>query len=370
MLVDAEDGAVLSAYAARDELPMASTTKLMTALLARQELDLEEVVTAAPYEAGPAESLMGLRESESVSVHDLLYGLLLASGNDAAETLAVASAGSEAAFVGEMNRAAASMGLDQTSYENPIGFDAPGQFTTVSDLADLAIEVRSDRFLRRVVDTPAITLREGEKPRRVVNRNNLVRELPFVDGVKTGFTEGAGYVLVGSGTRGGVTVVSALIGAPSEAARDAGTVKLLRYGLSLYSEEEVLAEGEPLDQVAIEDRDVSVPVEAGRGVTLTVRQDEAVEVRAEGVPAEVKGPVVAGDRLGAATITVDGSEQARVPLVAARSEDAASLIERIDAGLPGRRLGAWGVLALGALTAALVITLAIVWVFRHQRRRR
>ncbi len=104
VLVDASDGDVLAARSPHDELPMASTTKLMTALLARQDLQLDDVVTAAPYSPGAAESLMGLRDNESVSVHDLLYGLLLESGNDAAQTLAVASAGSEDAFVKEMNR--------------------------------------------------------------------------------------------------------------------------------------------------------------------------------------------------------------------------------------------------------------------------
>ncbi|MGI9021591.1 MAG: D-alanyl-D-alanine carboxypeptidase family protein [Solirubrobacterales bacterium] len=369
VVVDAADGDVLAARAPHRDLPMASTTKLMTALLARRELELDDIVTAAPYDAGAAESLMGLRAGESVSVHDLLYGLLLASGNDAAQTLAVAVSGSEDAFVAAMNRAAARLGLDETSYENPIGFDAVGQFTTVTDLTELAIELRADPFLRRVVDTAEITLTEGEKTRRVANRNNLVRELPFVSGVKTGYTDGAGYVLVGSATRGEVSVVSALIGAPSEEARDDGTLELLRYGLSLYRKERVLAAGELLGEAGILDRDVTVPLEASRAVGLTVRRDEQVEVRAEGVPVAVEGPIARGDQLGDAVITVDGAEEARVPLVATRSEDAASLIERIDADLPGERLGAWGLLALGALAALLLIAVPLVWLVRYRRAR-
>ncbi len=309
---------------------------------------------------------MGLRDGEQASVRDLLYGLLLASGNDAAVTLAVAAAGSEDAFVAEMNRAASKLGLDETSYENPIGFDAPTQYTTVSDLADLAVEVRSDPVLRKIVDTPEITLTEGERVRRIVNRNNLVRELPFVSGVKTGYTDGARYVLVGSAAQRGATVVSALIGAPSEAERDAGTLELLRYGLSLYSRERVVREDEVLERVAIIDRDVTVPLVAARGVTLTLRKDEDVEVRPEGVPIEVEGPVSEGDRLGQVVVTVDGAREARVPLLAARSADAASLIERIDAALPGSRAGAWGLMALGALAAVLVIVIPAVWLVRRR----
>ena len=106
---------------------MASTTKLMTAYLALRELDLDDVVTAAPYSPAPAESLMGLRPGEQVSVHDLLYGLLLASGNDAAVTLAVAASGSEDAFVARMNRDRRSASAStRPRYANPIGFDAPG----------------------------------------------------------------------------------------------------------------------------------------------------------------------------------------------------------------------------------------------------
>jgi D-alanyl-D-alanine carboxypeptidase (penicillin-binding protein 5/6) len=366
VLIDGDDGDVLADRASHRELPMASTTKLMTALLAREELDLDEVVTAAPYQPGPAESLMGLRDGEQVSVEDLLYGLLLASGNDAAVTLAVAAAGSERAFVAQMNREARRLGLEETSYENPIGFDGPGHYTTASDLVDLAVNVREDPVLREIVDTPEIRLTEGERTRTIENRNTLVRELPFVNGVKTGYTEGAGYVLVGSGSGKGATVVSALIGAPSEAARDAGTLALLRYGLSLYRREAVVERGERLDEVGIVDRDVTVPLEASESATLSVRRDEDVEVEATGVPLEIEGPIAAGDQLGAAVVTVDGEREARVKLVAARSADAASLIETIDASLPGSRAGAWGLLALGALAIVLVVVVPVVWLVRRR----
>lgn len=366
MLVDAADDDVITAHRPGAELPMASTTKLMTAYLALRELDLDEVVTAAPYEPGPAESLMKLRPGEQVSVHDLLYGLLLASGNDAAVTLAVAAAGSEDAFVVQMNRAARRLGLSDTSYENPIGFDAPDQHTSADDLVDLAIELRRDPTFRGITDTPGIELTEGERTRRIVNRNTLVRTVPWVDGVKTGYTLQAGYVLVGSGERKGVTLVSAVLGTPSEAARDAATLELLRYGFSLYRPEAVLERGERLGQVAIRDRDVTVPLAAAKGVELTLRRDEDVEVGLRGVPAEVEGPIERGQALGTAVVTVDGAVEARVELVATHSADAATLIERIDAALPGSRAGAWGLLALGALALALVVAPLGIWLWRRR----
>jgi len=341
---------------------MASTTKLMTAYLAREALDLDRVVTTAPYEPGPFESLMRLRRGEQVSVHDLLYGLLLASGNDAAVTLAVAVAGSEEAFVSRMNDAAAELGLSDTSYENPIGFDAPTHFTTARDLVALALELRDDRVLSEIVDTDRATLVEGERVRRIRNRNTLVRRVPFVDGVKTGYTDSAGYVLVASGERNGITLVSALLGAPSERARDTGSLGLLRWGFSRYARERALVANEVLARVPVVDRDVEVSLAASRPVDLVVRPDERVDVRTERVPAEVGGPIPAGKRLGTAIVTVDGSTQARVPLLATEAVAAASTIERIDAALPGRRAAALGLLALGAGAVIALIAVAARWV--------
>lgn len=344
---------------------MASTTKLMTAYLARRTLRLAQVVRAAPYQPGPAESLMGLRPGVTVSVEDLLYGLLLASGNDAAVTLAVASKGSEDLFVAAMNRAARNLDLEDTRYENPIGFDAPGHHTSARDLVDLAIELRRDPVLREIVDRPHATVEIGAQERRIFTRNKLVLSHMYVDGVKSGYTDRAGYVLVASAERKGVTLVSALLGAPSETERDRGTLALLRHGFSLYSSQVVLERAERMGVVGVEDRAVTVPVVPAGRVALTVRRDQRVSVESQGLPAEVEGPVARGDRLGTAVVRVDGTREARMPLVASRGAEAASLIERIDGALPGRRLGAWGLLAFAALGLVTALTLLAFLVRRR-----
>jgi serine-type D-Ala-D-Ala carboxypeptidase (penicillin-binding protein 5/6) len=104
-----------------------------------------------------------------------------------------------------------------------------------------------------------------------------------------------------------------------------------------------------------------------RGSELTLRRDQDVEVEPTGVAPELEGPVERGERLGTAVVSVDGADEARVPLIAARSADAASLIERIDAALPGRRVGAWGLLALGALALVLIVVVPVVWLVRRGR---
>jgi serine-type D-Ala-D-Ala carboxypeptidase (penicillin-binding protein 5/6) len=355
VLVDASDGAVLTAHRAETPYPIASTTKLMTAYVARRELMLEQRVTAPLYvPSSSAESLLGLEEGERIKVSDLIYGLILASGNDAAVTLADAAAGSTQAFVGEMNDAAARLGLDRTSYANPIGLDDPNNYSSAADLADLAQRLRRDRFMREVFDTPQIVLTSGAEQRAIVNRNNLVRSVPYVDGVKTGYTLGAGNVLVASASRDGVDLISVVLGAPSESARDAGSLALLDYGFSLYREETPVTKGETLGQVPVRFQDESLALRAGREVSLTVRRDQRVDVRPER-PGEVEGPIERGEKLGSVTVLVDGERAGRSALVAARAVPAADLGDKLDDAIPGPRL-----VAFGLITAALALALIAV----------
>src|SRR5204863_9811394 len=167
-----------------------------------RRLPLSKTIVAPAYHAMPGESLMGLRAGEQVTVHDLLYGLLLPSGNDAAVALADGVAGSTGAFVGEINRAASRLDLDDMRYANPIGLDEPGNYSSPRDLAKLTLRLRRDRVFRRIVDTPRMTL-AGAHPPTVVNRNDLVAKVPWINGVKTGYTAGAGNVLVASGSMTG-----------------------------------------------------------------------------------------------------------------------------------------------------------------------
>jgi D-alanyl-D-alanine carboxypeptidase (penicillin-binding protein 5/6) len=357
IVIDAGDGKRLAASEPTESLAMASTTKLMTAYLALRQLPLSRRLTAPAYHPIPGESLLGLRPGERISVRDLLYGLLLPSGNDAAVTLADGVSGSVPAFVGEMNGTAARLGLRDTSYANPIGLDESGNYSSPRDLATLALDLRRDRFFRRIVDTPRKTLRTGIQPRTVVNRNDLVGRVPWVNGVKTGYTPDAGNVLVASGTRMGVTLVSVVMGAATEAARDDDTLKLLRYGFSLYRSKTPVKRGHRLAVAAVRGRDDSLPLVAGRSVQVTVRRGQAVRVRIA-APAQVLGPIPRGRRIGAAVVTVDGQVAGRAPLVAGRAALAPaspSLVSRVDDAVPGPRAVVWA----GAAGAAAAIVIGI-----------
>jgi serine-type D-Ala-D-Ala carboxypeptidase (penicillin-binding protein 5/6) len=366
ILVDAADGARLAAVAPHRSLSMASTTKLMTAYLALHELPLDKPLIAAPYDPLPGESLLGLRAGERISVRDLLYGLLLASGNDAAVTLADGMAGSVPAFVQEMNRAAARLGLSETSYSNPIGLDQPGNYSSPRDLAKLTLELRPDRLFRRIVDTARKTLPTGSHPRTVVNRNHLVARVPWVNGVKTGYTPQAGDVLVASGTRKDVTLVSVVMGAPTEAARDDATLMLLRYGFSLYRPKTPVRKGQRLGTIRVPNADASLGLLAARSVPVTVRRGQRVQVAVH-APRTAAAPIARGDRMGTALVTLDGDRLARVAVLASHGlapSGPESVLARVDNAMPGPRAVVWA--AIGGAAAAIVIGIALALTRRHR----
>lgn len=359
IVVDERTGEVLFEKAPDAERSIASTTKLMTALLTLERAAPGDVFRAADYRAGAIESKIGLRPGERMRVQDLLVALLLESANDAAVTLAEGVAGSREQFVADMNARAAQLGLDGTSYANPIGFDDPDNHSSARDLAELArVLLRNERFAE-IVDRPLATLRSGARRRTIDNRNRLVRTYPFVDGVKTGHTRSAGYVLVGSATRGGASVVSVVLGTPSEAARDSDSLTLLDWGLDRFRRVRAVRAGRSLRSASVKHfDDRRVRLEAGRSVALTVRRGARVTTRVD-APTELEGPLPAGRRVGTAVVLVNGKPAARVPLVTASSVPEAGFIRR-----SGHAIG-WAV-AFAVLAAAVLVTM----LYRGSRARR
>ncbi len=326
-LIDARTGEVLSAHAAARHLPIASTTKLMTAYVSLQELPLNRIVRAAPYDAIYGESLLGLRTGERISVRDLLYGLILLSGNDAAHDLALAAAGSQSRFVVQMNRRAAALGLADTHYANPIGLDQRGNFSSARDLATLSRRLLGDPVFARIADARSTVLRSMRPPRRIETINELLLMAPWVTGVKTGHTFDAGYVLVGSGRRDGVELISVAIGAPSDEARYRANLDLLEYGFSQYRRRLPVRAGEDLADPAIRYSGGELPLRAARGVAVGLRRGQRLEVEIQ-APAEVEGPIRRGAALGTAAVFVDGRRAATVPLRAGRAIGEASAFDR------------------------------------------
>jgi D-alanyl-D-alanine carboxypeptidase (penicillin-binding protein 5/6) len=328
ILIDPRDDSVLASKAPNKRLPIASTTKLMTAYLALKHLKPNEMIAAPAYQpSASAEIELGLRPGERLRVRDLLYGLLLPSASDAAQTLAVGVSGSVPAFVTAMNQSARRLGLTNTSYANPIGLDDPHNYSSARDLVTLASILMRNPLFARIVDTPSTTLHSGDHPRTVTSRDTLLQSVPWINGVKTGHTLGASYVLVGSGTQNSTTLISAVLGTPDEPSRDAETLRLLSYGFSLYHPAQPVTRGQQLADPKLDYRSDHLPLVAGQALLVNVRQGQRVTTHVA-APDQVSGAVEQGQVLGHVTLSVDGKTAAASPLVAAHAVSAATTLDK------------------------------------------
>jgi serine-type D-Ala-D-Ala carboxypeptidase (penicillin-binding protein 5/6) len=358
-LVDAGTGQMLTSHGAARQLPVASTTKLMTAYVALKELPLDRIVRAFPYEGEYGESLLGLRPGQRISVRDLLYGLILRSGNDAAYDLARAAAGGERRFVRQMNEYAAALGLADTHYANPIGLDQRGNHSSARDLATLTRRLLADPVFARIAGSRRAVLRSVRPRRRIESINELLFLRPWVTGVKTGHTFGARYVLVGSGRRKGVDLIAVAIGAPTDEDRFRDDLELLEYGFSQYRRRLPVRAGQVFARPSIRYAGGELPLRAARTVAVGVRRGESIDVAVR-APGEVEGPIRRGAALGTATVYVDDRQVATVGLRAGHSVPEASTFDVVSSFVAENLI--WFALGLSG------ILVAVAAVFRRRFR--
>jgi len=321
-VIEAGSGEQLYGRNATSREAIASATKLMTALVTLEHVHrLGTMFTQNGYRSAAEDSQIGLVPGERMSVHDLLTALMLPSADDAAEDLAFnVGDGSVARFVGMMNARARQLGLVHTHYSTPIGLDTPGNYSSASDLVKLARYLLSTSpFFKRTVALKSAVLHTGSHVRTVVNRNDLVAKVPWIDGVKTGHTLQAGYVLVGSGTRNGMTLISAVIGTPDEAVRDASTLSLLDYGFANYALRTPVHRGAVLARPSVKGRDnLHAKVIAGASFQHVFPRTARLRLRID-VPAQITGPLGGHARVGTVAVVWRGKVVKRVPLLVARA---------------------------------------------------
>jgi D-alanyl-D-alanine carboxypeptidase (penicillin-binding protein 5/6) len=308
-------------------LPIASTTKLMTALLTLEhEKRLSKIFTQNNYVAAGADSQIGLVPGEHMSVHDLLLAMLIPSADDAAEDLAYnVGRRSDARFVGMMNARARELGLTHTHYSTPIGLDTPGNYSSACDLVKLArFLLQHHPFFRHLVSLRGATLHTGRFVRHVVSRNDLIGRVSWINGVKTGHTSGAGYVLVGSGTRGGMTLISAVLGTATTTARDDNTLALLGYGFADFRLAEPVVAGHVIARPAVRDRPgFHAAVIAAGSFTRVIARSSKLTTRVQ-LARRLVGPLARHAVVGHVQVLVDGRVIGTVPLLLARRLPAVS----------------------------------------------
>jgi serine-type D-Ala-D-Ala carboxypeptidase (penicillin-binding protein 5/6) len=332
LLVDALSGATLAAAAEEDRFEPASLTKLMTGyvifgLMRDHKLEPGQSVTVSARAAAAPGSRMFLDPRTPVTIDDLLKGLVVQSGNDAAIALAEAAAGSEEAFVELMNRQAAKLGLANTHFANASGAPAPGHYASARDLANLTLAILRDF----PAEYPRYAQKEFVYNRvRQTNRNRLLWIDPTVDGVKTGFTEAAGYGLIASSKRGERRLVAVVLGARSEALRITEGQKLLNFGFQAYDTRRIYAKGQTVARpVVFKGTRETAPLGFDHDVWLTLPRD-----RFEGLRAVVQtrqpfvAPLAAGQKAGIMKVMRDNATVAEYPVIALEDVPVAGFLSR------------------------------------------
>ena len=314
ILVEAESGRVLFEKNAQEPRAMASTTKIMTALLTLEQPDREITITEDMIRVEG--SSMGLRAGDRLSLHGLAAGMLSVSGNDAANAAAIAIDGSLSAFAERMNRRAAELGLTQTHFVTPSGLDAEGHETTAADLARLMCYAMENESFASLCGSRqvSVSFEEPEETRTYTNHNKLLTLLEGCIGGKTGYTKHAGRCLVSAAERDGIRLVAVTLSDPDDWSDH---MALMEYGFSeleLYTEPQTPYSG----KIAVTGGSAPfVSVQGEEGEAFPVLQEEAqrVECRVE-LPPFLYAPVHAGSQIGSLSYWLDGEEKCRVPLYA------------------------------------------------------
>lgn len=314
VLIDADTGRVLWGMNEDEPLPMASTTKIMTALLTLENTRGDEIVTIPELASGIPGTSIYLNAGETLTVHELLQGLLLRSGNDAAVALADYVGGSVDSFVSMMNRRAEEMGVAAT-FANPHGLDADGHAASARAMALIAREAMKIPVFAQIVSTQrAIIPWDGNEYNRVLQtKNRLLWEYEGATGIKTGYTGRAGRCLVFSAQRNGVELIGVVMNCSAwfDSARE-----ILDWGFERYERVEPLARGDPAGEMVI--GKIPLTVLAGEDVQITKSAQEQLKIWVQ--PLEnLAAPIAEGEKVGTGYVTLDGEVCRRFDLLAAEN---------------------------------------------------
>ena len=320
------DGSVVAAHAERARRPMASITKLMTAIVTLDHARLSDVVTVDPRAAGTGEATVFLRPGERLSVADLLRAMLVRSANDAAEALALhVGRGSETAFVALMNARARELGLADTTYRNPHGLDVGGHGSSARDTSLLVRYALGIPFVRETLARPSVTLRGDEV---YPTTDDLLVSWPPLLGGKTGHTAGAGWSEAAAARVKGITVYGSVLGSPSRGRRNVALETLLEYAAARFRRVAAVDPSRVYAEVATGYGRAPVALVAARGLVRTI-PDRTPLVERVVAPTSVELPVAEGQRLGSVEVYAGGELVASVKLVAASAVSRPGLAGRL-----------------------------------------
>ena len=307
-VLDAVSGRVLYEKQPDARSLIASTTKIMTALIVCEQCNVLDRMRIPKEAVGIEGSSMYLREGEVLTLQELLYGLMLSSGNDAAVALAIYCGGTVEGFAELMNDKARVLGLTGTHFENPNGLDSPGHYSTARDLAVLAAYAMENPIFYKTVS--AKNVKVGQ--RYLTNHNKLLWRVEGADGVKTGFTKAAGRILVSSATRGGRRLIAVTINAPDDWNDHTA---FLEEGFSRYAQKRIVSAGQTVGTLAVAGgKNGRVAVLAAENFDYALAPEEQPQLALPG-PGFVYAPAVEGAEAGYVYVLIQGKAVGKVPVV-------------------------------------------------------
>ncbi len=308
VLIEYATGKIVWGKNENDTLPMASTTKIMTALLALETAELTDMVTISRRAAGVEGSSMYLKAGEKLSMEDLLYGLMLSSGNDAAVAIAEHIAGTEGAFAERMTKRAKELGCTNTQFKNANGLPDSAHYTTAFELARITGKALQNAKFREIVS--AKSARIGG--RQLTNHNKLLSMYEGAIGVKTGFTKASGRTLVSAAARDGIELIAVTLNAPDDWDDH---IKMLDFGFSNMERRCVITAKETAGKISVlEGNADTVEICFSGDFALSVIKGEKTEIKLC-LPPSVKAPLAAGTEVGKAEVFLEGVKMGEISLV-------------------------------------------------------
>ena len=328
VLLDASSGTFLYEQNSHEKLPPASITKIMTMLLVleavdRGQISLKDEVTISERAASMGGSQMYMEQGEQQSVENLLKGMAIGSANDACVACAEYVGGSEQIFVEMMNKRARELGMKDTNFVNTNGLPVADHYTSAYDIGLMSKELLKHpevfQWLTTWQDTVLVGLKDKEQTEfGLTNTNRLIKLYPGANGIKTGFTQEAGYCLSGSATKGDLTLISVVLDCETTQQRWGESMRLLDYGFATYESAKVAQKGEIVGTITVEKGSPNiVNAIASEDIKMLVKKGEAANITRSAILFEkVKAPIAAGDPIGELIVLKGEEEVGRFPLTA------------------------------------------------------
>ncbi len=319
LLMDYATGKVIYEKNPDEKLPLASVTKIMTMLLAMEEIEkgrmnYDDIITATAHAKSYGGSTIFLDEGEQMSVRDILKGIAVASGNDVAVAMGEHISGTEALFVERMNKRASELGMKNTHFVNCNGLDADGHYSTARDIAIMSRELMKHQDIFSFTSIWMDSLRNGEFT--LSNTNKLVRFYEGCTGLKTGSTSKAKFCISATAKRGDMHLIAVIMAAETSKQRQADASTLLNYGFSSYSSENVIKKDTEVAKVKIAKSSVrSVDVVTEKGYDYLKKKTDEAKIETKKKIKKAKAPLKKGDEAGFLTVIINGEEKEKIKLV-------------------------------------------------------